>query len=65
LPKFFNEDATKPATIEMVVKELKGKFRAVHFVNGIAAGATKRYAEHGPTQVKDLDVAFHPVLQTP
>jgi len=63
--RFFNDDATKPATIEMVVKELQSRFRAVHLVNGIAAGATKRYAEHGPTQVKDLDVAFHPVLQTP
>lgn len=63
--RFFNEDATKPATIDLVIKELAGKFRAVHFVNGIAAGATKRYAEHGSTQVKDLDVAFHPVLQTP
>src|SRR6185369_14965481 len=29
------------------------------------AGATKRYAEHGPTQVKDVDVAFDPVLQVP
>ena len=37
----------------------------MHLVNGIAAGATKRYAEHGPTQVKDLDVAFDPVLQVP
>jgi enoyl-[acyl-carrier protein] reductase/trans-2-enoyl-CoA reductase (NAD+) len=63
--RYFNEDATRPATIELVVNELKGKFRAVHFINGIAAGATKRYAEHGPTQVKDVDVAFHPVLQTP
>jgi len=63
--RYFNEDGTKPATIELVLNELTGKFRAVHFVNGIAAGATKRYAEHGPTQVKDVDVAFHPVLQTP
>lgn len=63
--RYFNEDATKPATIELVVNELRGKYRAVHLVNGIAAGATKRYAEHGPTQVKDVDVAFHPVLQTP
>jgi enoyl-[acyl-carrier protein] reductase/trans-2-enoyl-CoA reductase (NAD+) len=39
--------------------------RAVHLINGIAAGATKRYAEHGPTLVKDLDVAFDPVLQVP
>src|SRR5690606_24052758 len=63
--RYFNEDATKPATIDMVVDALRGKFRAVHLVNGIAAGATKRYAEHGPTLVKDVDVAFDPVLQTP
>ncbi|MEZ4309993.1 MAG: hypothetical protein R3F14_18290 [Polyangiaceae bacterium] len=63
--RYFNEDATKPATIELVLAELAGKFRAVHFVNGIAAGATKRYAEHGPTLVRDLDVVFDPVLQTP
>jgi enoyl-[acyl-carrier protein] reductase / trans-2-enoyl-CoA reductase (NAD+) len=63
--RYFNEDATRPATLELVVNELRGKYRAVHFVNGIAAGATKRYAEHGPTLVKDVDVAFHPVLQTP
>ncbi len=61
----FNEDATKPATIDQVVQTLVGKFRAVHLINGIAAGATKRYAEHGPTQVKDVDVAFHPILQVP
>lgn len=63
--KFWNDDATKPSTIDEVVAELKGKVRAVHLVNGIAAGATKRYAEHGPTQVKDVDVAFDPVLQVP
>ena len=63
--RFWNADATKPAVIEEVVAELKGKFRAVHLVNGIAAGATKRYKEHGPTQVKELDVAFDLVLQTP
>ncbi|MBK8254106.1 MAG: hypothetical protein IPK82_15750 [Polyangiaceae bacterium] len=63
--RYFNEDATKPATIEMVMNELRGKYRAIHLINGIAAGATKRYVEHGPTLVKDLDVAFHPVLQTP
>ena len=60
-----NADATKPETIERVVAALKEKFRVVHLVNGIAAGATKRYEEHGPTQVKDLDVAFDLVLQTP
>jgi enoyl-[acyl-carrier protein] reductase/trans-2-enoyl-CoA reductase (NAD+) len=65
-PHFINDDATRPAVIEQVIAELKAKgVRAVHLVNGIAAGATKRYAEHGPTQVKDLDVAFDPVLQVP
>src|SRR5205814_9512768 len=63
--RFWNEDATKPSTIEAVIAELRGKARVVHLINGIAAGATKRYAEHGPTQVKDLDVAFDPVLQVP
>jgi enoyl-[acyl-carrier protein] reductase / trans-2-enoyl-CoA reductase (NAD+) len=63
--RFWNTDATKPQSIEQVVAELKGKHRAVHLINGIAAGATKRYAELGPTLVKDLDVAFDIVLQTP
>jgi enoyl-[acyl-carrier protein] reductase / trans-2-enoyl-CoA reductase (NAD+) len=63
--RYWNEDATKPATVEAVAGELSSRHRAVHLVNGIAAGATKRYAEHGPTRVKDLDVAFHPVLQVP
>ena len=63
--RFWNSDATKPETIAEVVEALRGRYRAVHLVNGIAAGATKRYVEHGPTQVKDLDVAFDPVLQVP
>jgi len=63
--KFWNADATRPETVEKVIAELKGKYRAVHFINGIAAGATKRYAEHGPTKVRDLDVVFDPILQTP
>jgi enoyl-[acyl-carrier protein] reductase / trans-2-enoyl-CoA reductase (NAD+) len=63
--RFWNEDATTPATIEAVVAELRSRYRVIHLVNGIAAGATKRYAKHGPTRVKDLDVAFHPVLQVP
>jgi enoyl-[acyl-carrier protein] reductase / trans-2-enoyl-CoA reductase (NAD+) len=63
--EFENADATKDTTIASVVAKLKERFRAVHLVNGIAAGATKRYAEHGPTQVKDIDVAFDLVLQTP
>ncbi len=63
--RFWNSDATKPQTIDEVVAELKSRHRAVHLVNGIAAGATKRYAQHGPTKVRDLDVAFDPVLQVP
>ncbi len=63
---FWNDDATKPQLIEMVLTRLEADgVRAVHLINGIAAGATKRYAEHGPTLVKDLDVAFDPVLQVP
>jgi enoyl-[acyl-carrier protein] reductase/trans-2-enoyl-CoA reductase (NAD+) len=63
--RFWNDDATKPSTVEAVVAELRTRHRVVHLVNGIAAGATKRYVEHGPTQVPDLDVAFDPVLQVP
>jgi enoyl-[acyl-carrier protein] reductase/trans-2-enoyl-CoA reductase (NAD+) len=63
--RFWNNDATKPQTLEEVIAELKGRHRAVHLVNGIAAGATKRYAEHGPIKVLDFDVAFDPVLQVP
>jgi enoyl-[acyl-carrier protein] reductase/trans-2-enoyl-CoA reductase (NAD+) len=63
--RFWNDDATRPATIETVVAELRRRHAVVHLINGIAAGATKRYAQHGPTRVKDLDVAFHPVLQVP
>jgi enoyl-[acyl-carrier protein] reductase / trans-2-enoyl-CoA reductase (NAD+) len=63
---FWNDDATKPQVVEAVLARLEADgVRAVHLVNGIAAGATKRYAEHGPTLVKDLDVAFDPVLQVP
>jgi enoyl-[acyl-carrier protein] reductase/trans-2-enoyl-CoA reductase (NAD+) len=63
--RFWNSDATKAGLADEVIAELKGKYRAVHLINGIAAGATKRYAEHGPTRVKDIDVAFDPVLQVP
>jgi len=63
---FWNADATRPEIVQQVLAALEaGGVRAVHLVNGIAAGATKRYAQHGPTQVKDLDVAFDPVLQVP
>lgn len=63
--RFWNVDATRPTSVDEVVGALKGKYRAVHFINGIAAGATKRYIEHGPTKVKDIDVAFDPILQIP
>jgi enoyl-[acyl-carrier protein] reductase/trans-2-enoyl-CoA reductase (NAD+) len=63
--RFWNEDATRSSTVETAIAELRLRHRTVHLVNGIAAGATKRYAEHGPTLVKDLDVSFHPVLQVP
>jgi enoyl-[acyl-carrier protein] reductase/trans-2-enoyl-CoA reductase (NAD+) len=64
--RFWNDDATKTQTIDEVRAALESDgVRVVHLVNGIAAGATKRYAEHGTTQVKDVDVAFDPVLQIP
>lgn len=62
---FFNRDATRDATIEEVVARLKEEVGVVHLINGIAAGATKRYEKHGPTTVRDIDVAFDPVLQVP
>ena len=62
---FLNRDATRDKTIAEVIAILKARHRAVHLVNGIAAGATKRYAKHGPIQVLDLDIAFDPVLQVP
>ena len=61
---FRNDDATKPEVVAEVVAELKANCRVVHLINGIAAGATKRYVEHGKTLVKDLDVAFDPILPT-
>jgi enoyl-[acyl-carrier protein] reductase/trans-2-enoyl-CoA reductase (NAD+) len=63
--RFWNTDATKPSAPDEVIAELKDKYRAVHLINGIAAGATKRYAKFGPTKVKDIDVAFDPILQVP
>ena len=63
--RFFNTDAARPETVAEVVSALRGQWRAVHLINGIAAGAPKRHAAHGPTQVLDLDVAFDPVLQLP
>jgi len=62
---FRNDDATKPEVVREVVAALATKYRVVHLINGIAAGATKRYEQHGKTFVRDLDVAFDPVRQTP
>lgn len=62
---FVNQDATSSECIARVVADLKSRFRAVHLINGIAAGAPKRFAEHGAIQVPELDVAFDPVRQTP
>jgi enoyl-[acyl-carrier protein] reductase/trans-2-enoyl-CoA reductase (NAD+) len=62
---FVNADAVRPETVERVVGELRGRWRAVHLVNGIAAGAPKRHERFGPTRVTELDVAFDPVLQIP
>ena len=63
LCSYTNADATKPETIASVVEQLRGKFRVAHLVNGIAAGATKRFACAGPARVRELDVAFDPVRQ--
>jgi enoyl-[acyl-carrier protein] reductase / trans-2-enoyl-CoA reductase (NAD+) len=60
---FLNGDATRPEVIADVVGRLRGKHRVVHLVNGIAAGATKRFARFGPSKVRELDVAFDPVRQ--
>jgi enoyl-[acyl-carrier protein] reductase/trans-2-enoyl-CoA reductase (NAD+) len=62
---FRNDDALRPQTIEAVVDELKQKFRVVHLIDGIAAGAMKRMPEFGAGKVRDLDVAFDPVRQVP
>lgn len=62
---FHNADATRPETIESVVASLRGRYRVVHLINGIAAGATKRFVEHGPARLRELDIAFDPVRQTP
>jgi enoyl-[acyl-carrier protein] reductase/trans-2-enoyl-CoA reductase (NAD+) len=63
--RFFNADASRAETVAEVVSSLRSEWRAVHLINGIAAGAAKRHAEHGSTKVLDLDVAFDPVLQIP
>lgn len=60
---YTNADATRPETIAAVVEGLRGKYRVAHLVNGIAAGATKRFAASGPARVREIDVAFDPVRQ--
>lgn len=62
--RYINADATRPDKIQILIDEIKAAgHRCVHLINGIAAGATKRFAEHGTTQVRDLDVAFDPLRQ--
>lgn len=61
--EYTNADATKPDVIQAVTARLKERFRTVHLVNGIAAGATKRFAQHGPAKVREIEVAFDPVRQ--
>jgi len=63
--QWFNTDATDPKAIDEVIAELKKKYKVVHLINGIAAGATKRYKEHGSINVRDLDVEYNKVLQYP
>ncbi len=63
--RWWNKDATNPGVIDEVISEIKKNYRVVHLINGIAAGATKRYKEFGEIFIKDLDVAFHPILQIP
>ncbi|MCS6902021.1 MAG: hypothetical protein RMJ98_20510 [Myxococcales bacterium] len=64
--RFVNADATRPEKIREMVERIKaGGHRCVHLINGIAAGATKRFAEYGTTKVRDLDIAFDPLRQIP
>ena len=63
--RWWNIDATDPKAIEEVVNTIKEKYSVVHLINGIAAGATKRYEEHGTIKVKDIDLSYHPVYQYP
>lgn len=63
--RWWNIDATDEKAIAEVVATLKEKYKVVHVINGIAAGATKRYEEHGSIKVKDIDLNYHPVFQYP
>jgi len=63
--RWFNADATDPKAIGEAIAAIGEKYKVVHLINGIAAGATKRYKELGALNVPDLDVAYHPVLQYP
>ena len=64
--QYVNADATKPDTIGPMIERLRaGGHRTVHLINGIAAGATKRFPEHGTAKVRDLDIAFDEVRQIP
>jgi enoyl-[acyl-carrier protein] reductase/trans-2-enoyl-CoA reductase (NAD+) len=61
---FVNADATRADRIAPLVDRIRADgHRCVHLINGIAAGATKRFAEHGTAKVRDLDIAFDPLRQ--
>lgn len=63
---YVNADATKADTIGPMIERIKADgHRCVHLINGIAAGATKRFPEHGTAKVRDLDIAFDEVRQIP
>jgi len=62
---WINSDATKPGVIDDIIARIKERYSVVHLINGIAAGAPKRYKELGAMHVPDIDVAYHPVLQYP
>jgi enoyl-[acyl-carrier protein] reductase/trans-2-enoyl-CoA reductase (NAD+) len=60
---FMNDDATQPRIVEAVVSMLRVEYKTVHLFNCIAAGAPKRYEEHGPIEVPDIDIEMDPVRQ--
>ncbi len=63
--RWWNRDATNPEVIKEVIEIIRKRYSVVHLINGIAAGATKRYEKYGEIFIKDLDVRFHPILQVP
>ncbi len=60
---FMNDDATNPKVVNDVITALRARYATVHLFNSIAAGAPKRYAEHGTCEVPDIDVEMDPLRQ--